>query len=92
MKRTTKTPQAHMVKCKKAVKRAAGRFAGVDVAALTREWEERLHRMDLGMEAGHIDWIQHGFEVPDMDCDERTRYKPPTGERLDFNEWPISLC
>jgi hypothetical protein len=62
---------------------------------LTAYWEARLKRMHLTMDAGsHIgtETICYGHSVLDLDYDGRITYKPPTGERLDNKEWPISLC
>ncbi len=81
-------------KCKgKTVKRStSGRFAKADVAALTKQWEARLKKMGLSMERGHDPHrLTYGHMVADLDWDGKVTYTPPTGERLENDEWPISL-
>lgn len=89
----SKTSASEMHKCKrKSARGASGQFK-TDVAALTREWEARLKRMGLGMDAGHNrSVITYGHMVADLDWDGKVTYTPPSGERLDNDEWPISLC
>lgn len=54
-------------------------------------WEARLKRMGLTMDAGRAGFITYGHMVADLDFDGRIAVVPATGERLDENEWPISL-
>lgn len=45
------------------------------------------------MTSGYKDWLQYGHDSTVLDFDGRDTYayQPPNGERLDFDEWPISL-
>lgn len=57
------------------------------------KWEARLRNMGLGMNAGlDSGWLMYGHMVEVLDFDGRQTYTPPTGESLDKDEWPISLC
>lgn len=83
----------HKCRGKVAGRGASGRFGVADTAKLTAEWEARLKRMGLGVDAGHNrSVITYGHMVADLDWDGKITYAPPTGERLDNDEWPISLC
>lgn len=53
-------------------------------------WEERLQRMGLGMESGHVDWISYGHVITELDFDGRKTY-PSTVEGEEVSEWPLSL-
>ena len=58
-------------------------------------WEAKLKRMGLTLEAGRkigSESITYGHMVRTLDWDGRVTYEPPTGERLDNEEWPISMC
>lgn len=83
-----------MHKCRRKTQRTdAGRFKASDSGKLTALWEARLKRMGLTMDAGHNRAvITYGHMVTDLDWDGKVTYTPPTGERLDNEEWPISLC
>ena len=55
-------------------------------------WDARLKRMGCSMEAGRKIGnmsLTYGHDVLTMDYDGRRTYQ--TGERLDFEEWPVSL-
>ena len=55
-------------------------------------WEARLKRMGLGLDSGHNrSVITYGHMVKDLDWDGKITYRPPTGEGLANEEWPISL-
>jgi hypothetical protein len=55
-------------------------------------WEARLKRMGLTPDAGRVDWITYGHDTARMDFDGRHVFVPPTGESLELDEWPLSLC
>lgn len=87
----SKTSALKSHKCGEKTGRAASNTA---FARLTAEWEARLKRMNLSMERGHDShWLTYGHDVTALDFDGRDTYAfvPPTGERLDTEEWPISL-
>jgi len=54
-------------------------------------WEKRLQRMGLGMEAGHVDWIEYGHLVNELDYDGKTAFRPRTERVRECDEWPVSL-
>jgi hypothetical protein len=55
-------------------------------------WEGMLKRYGLTADAGRVNWLEYGHRVLDLDYDGRIAYRPKTGESLDGNEWPQSLC
>jgi hypothetical protein len=68
--------------------------AATSTARLAAYWESRLKRMNLSMERGHDPhWLSYGHDVTALDFDGRDTFAfvPPAGERLDMEEWPISL-
>lgn len=86
------TSARKMHKCKRKTTRSANGTFKTDVVALTKEWKARLKRMGLGLDAGHNrSVITYGHMVADLDWDGKVTYTPPAGERLDNDEWPISL-
>lgn len=57
-------------------------------------WEKRLKRMNLTMDRGRkigSESLTYGHMVAGLDWDGKVTFKPPTGERLDNDEWPVSL-
>ena len=85
---------SHKCRGKIAGRAKTGRFQAKSTDALTKEWEAKLKRMGLTMENGHDPhWLTYGHDVADLDFDGRDTYaySPPDGERLDLDEWPISL-
>ena len=58
-------------------------------------WEKRLKAAGLTMEAGRkigSESITYGHMVKDLDFDGRVAIVPITGESLEQDEWPVSLC
>lgn len=54
-------------------------------------WEARLQRMDLDMGRGHVNWIDYGHDITQLDTDGRKTYESTDGERTEIAEWPQSL-
>lgn len=92
MRSITSASKMHKCRGKYAVRSKSGRIKGTDLVKLTAEWEARLKRCHLGMDSGHDRTvITYGHMVADLDWDGKVTYEPPTGERLDSDEWPVSL-
>jgi len=59
-------------------------------------WEAKLKRMGLSMNRGRsigVEDLTYGHLIEHFGAFEGSIvFDPPTGERLDNDEWPISLC
>ena len=89
MSSSSSASKKHRCRGKSGNRGKSGRFEGQSAAY----WEARLKRCGLGMDAGsHRDRITYGHMVADLDWDGKVTYVPPTGERLENEEWPISMC
>jgi hypothetical protein len=91
----TSAQKSHKCRGKIAGRGKRGRFGSNadNLSVLLRHWETKLTRMGLSMVRGHDPHkLTYGHMIADLDFDGRVTYKPPTGERLENDEWPISLC
>lgn len=61
-------------------------------AAQAAYWEGKLKAYGLTMDRGRGALVTYGHMITDLDWDGKVTYKPPAGERLDNDEWPLSLC
>ena len=61
-------------------------------ARLEQDWDAQLKRLGLTMDAGRANWLTYGHMIADLDFDGRVAIVPITGESLERDEWPLSLC